>query len=242
MKIIYAVCVFMLATLGCTPAPTPSPTPSPAPTTSVTPTATAMTASSPYTEARARNDSASPTIVFATFGADSKVRPADWSTFCSPVPSGCSFPLASKATRDLPTGGKYLSANLSFNAPGSCAATGVSLGEVTINGAQNGKYDTTDISLVNGWNADLEIEVSGARTLGPTHGAYSGTSTYGVFPNGCDLCVAKQHPPCPWQHPCGSPDGGGLGCGCHAGSQYNPSPVCQVTGVARGSVVTVVLL
>jgi hypothetical protein len=175
-----------------------------------------------------------------SFGADSKVRPSDW-PFCGPVPSGCSFPLPSKEVRVLPTGGKYLSANLSFNAPGSCAGTGVSLGEVTINGADNGKYDTTDISLVNGWNADLSIEVSNAKTLGPTHGAYSGMNVYGVFPNGCDLCVAKQHPPCPWQHPCGGPDGG-PGCGCHAGTQYNPSPVCQVTGVARGSVVTVVLL
>ncbi len=192
-------------------------------------------------EARVRNDSASSAVVFATFGADSKIRPADWSSFCTAVPSGCSFPLASHATRDLPTGGKYLSVNLSFNAPGSCSATGVSLGEMTLNGPESGKYDTTDISLVNGWNADLSIEVSNAKTLGPTHGAYSGRDTYGVFPNGCDICVAKQHPPCPWQHPCGGPDGG-PGCGCHAGMQYAPVPVCQVTGVAHGSTVTVVLL
>ena len=69
-----------------------------------------MTASSPYSRGpRPQRLCISSAIVFATFGADSKIRPADWSSFCSPVPSGCSFPLASKAIRDLPTGGEYLS-------------------------------------------------------------------------------------------------------------------------------------
>ena len=200
-------------------------------------------AAAPTTEARVRNGSLSPAVAYVTFAADSKVR--GWG-FCEPVPSGCRFPIASKETVALPTTGSYLSANISFNAPGSCAGTGATLGEVTINGPQGGKYDTVDISLVNGWNVDVEIEVAGpagpALLLGPTHGIGSGIDLFGVFPNGCDICVAKQHPPCPWQKPCGGPDGGGPACGCHKGTQYNPSPVCQDTGVARGSVVTVVLL
>jgi len=194
-------------------------------------------------EARVRNDSPTGTVVYATFGSDSAVKPGDWK-FCEAVPSGCRFPLGPKETRDLPTGGRYLNVNLSFDEAGSCAVTGTTLGEMTLNVVSDGgNFDTTDISMVNGWNADIQIEVSGGQpTLGPTNGLDSGVTTYGVFPNGCDLCVARHTVPCPWQTSCGTGNDGGPPCGCHAGTQYAPTPVCQVTGVPRGSVVTVVLL
>jgi len=66
----------------------------------------------------------------------------------------------------------------------------------------------------------------------------------GVFPVGCDICVARQQPPCGIS-PCGSsPNDGGQTCGCHIGGQYNPIVPCQITyqQADAGSLVNVTLL
>ena len=198
-----------------------------------------MSSSGGHATARVINASDAGTMVYVSFGADSKVHPSDWASFCARVPSGCAFPLDADAEHALPADGKALSVNVSFDQPGSCAGSGIDLGEFTIN---SGAYDTADISMVNGWNADMEVRVAGSKTLGPTAGPDSGAGSYGIYPNGCDICVARQKPPCPWQTPCGGPDGGGAACGCQGGTQYNPSPVCQVTPLPKDSDVAVVLL
>jgi hypothetical protein len=191
--------------------------------------------------ARVVNLSDAGTEVYVSFGAGSEVDGSTW-TFCTPTPSGCAFPLDSDASRVLPAGSKELSVNISFDQPGGCQGSGIDLGEFTINA---GAYDTADISMVNGWNADMRIDVVDGEhhlTLGPTQGPDSGAGIYGIFPNGCDICVARQNPPCAWQTECGTPEGGGAPCGCQGGTQYNPSPVCQVTPLPPDSYVTVVLL
>ncbi len=176
-------------------------------------------------------------VVNISIGADSKVMPAAWS-FCG-VDAGltCSFPLPASGSQALPTGGQYLNASVAFNGPVGCGST---IAEVTAN-TGNG-YGTADVSLVNGWNADVQITVNG-QTLGPaTKGDMSKVS--GVFPNGCDVCVARQKPPCGIK-PCGSsPNDGGQACGCKTGSQYNPTVPCQITyqKADAGSLVNIALV
>jgi len=185
------------------------------------------------TQARVFNKTATSTTVYAQFGADSEVGPADW-PFCGDA-SPCSFPLAADAGQSLPTLGKHLNVTLSFDQSPQCTTT---LGELDIGNPQ-WTEDTANISLVNGWSNDIEIDVSGSQTLGPTKGPNGNASIYGVYPNGCDICVARQSPPCGIS-PCGGPDGSPASCGCKAGTQYNPTVPCQAS-FARGSNVTVAL-
>jgi hypothetical protein len=180
--------------------------------------------------ARVQNRTATATTVYVSFGAGSQI--VGW-PFCADAGAGvCSFSLGPWKNQDLPSDGKWLNATISFDAPPGC---GVSLGELDL-GNPSWTHDTADISLVNGWNRNLEIVISGDRSLGPTNGPDANASAYGVFPNGCDVCVARESPPCGMQ-PCGSPDAGGA-CGCKGGTQYAPSVPCQES-FARGPFVTV---
>jgi len=176
-------------------------------------------------------------VVNVSFGSDSVVGPTNWASFGTAAPSGCTLTLPAGAAQALPMGGQYTSATFAFNGPVGC---GSSLGEFTANNA-NG-YGTADISLVNGWNATLAIVIGGV-TLGPAvEGDNSQVS--GVFPYGCDICVARQKPPCGID-PCGSsPNDGGQACGCHSGGQFAPTVACQITyqQVDAGSLINVELL
>lgn len=175
------------------------------------------------------------TTVYASFGTNSQVG---WWSFCADAGSGnCSFPLGAGGTQALPTGGAAANVTLAFDQAPSCNTT---VAEFNFN-VSGWSQDTANISLVNGWNHDVEIDVSGNRTLGPTQGADANAGVYGVYPLFCDVCVARQSPPCGIQ-PCGSsPDDGGQGCGCQLGSQYNPVVPCQESFV-RGAAVTVALV
>jgi hypothetical protein len=191
------------------------------------------------TQARVENRTRSTVSVYASFGSDSVVGPQNW-PFCATLDAGgCTFSLAPSAGQDLPTGGSYLNVTLSFNEAAGCQ---VSLGELNI-GNPAWSQDTANISLVNGWNADIEIDVKtdgATTTLGPTKGPVHNEAAFGVYPNGCDICVAKQQPPCGIE-PCGSPDGSPASCGCKAGTQYNPTVPCQYS-FQRGSNATVALV
>jgi len=196
----------------------------------------------PQSRARVENRTYSTVLVFASFGSDSVVGPQNW-PFCTALDAGgCSLSLGPDAGRDLPTDGEYLNVTLSFNQPPGCQ---VSLGELNI-GNPDWAEDTANISLVNGWNADLEIDIGdgwsdvGMTRLGPTQGPLHNAGAFGVYPNGCDICVAKQSPPCGIQ-PCGSPDGSPASCGCKVGSQYDPKVPCQWS-FAHGLVATVALV
>jgi hypothetical protein len=179
------------------------------------------------------NNTTTPTTTYISFGANSEVGPADWA-FCTPVPSGCSFPLAPGASQALPSAGKALDITIAFDQPPGCQTT---LAEVNLS-ILGWSRDTANISLVNGWSNNVEILVSDAQTLGPTNGPDANADVYGVFPTACDICVARSEPPCGFDAS-GCTKAGS--CGCKQGTQYNPSVPCQES-FARGSVVTVVLV
>lgn len=174
------------------------------------------------------NRTTRPTMVYVSFGANSRVR--GW-PFCVGSPT-CSFPLAAGATRSLPSNGRALNITVSFGTAPSCGATVVEY-NTNIPGWTS---DTADISLVNGWSNNVRVDVAGGRTLGPTRGPRGNENVYGVFPVGCDVCVARQQPPCGIA-PCPTPGT----CGCHAGTQYRPTVPCQ-SSFARGTAVTIALV
>ena len=184
------------------------------------------------------NTATQPTTVQVSFGSNSGVGPADW-PFCAPTPSGCSFPLAPGASQLLPSAGAPMNLTIAFDAPPGC---GASLAEVNTS-IPGWSEDTANISLVNGWNHDLSIGVTGgpdggAGALGPTDGPDANAGVYGVYPVACDVCVARSGPPCGYSPTgCGAPGS----CGCKGGTQYAPDVPCQAS-FARGALVTVTLV
>jgi hypothetical protein len=175
-------------------------------------------------------------VVNISVGSDSVVQPSAWAG-CPDAGLTCSLPLAASSSMALSTGGAYLNASIAFNGPVGCGST---IAEFTANNP-NG-YGTADLSLVNGFSNDVQIVIDGQK-LGPT-GPGNMSQVSGVFPNGCDICVARQSPPCGIS-PCGSsPNDGGQTCGCKSGGQYNPTVPCQITyqKADAGSLVTVSLL
>lgn len=131
------------------------------------------------------------TTVHVAFGADSVI--GGWST-CNPTaPLNCTFP-AKRGAVKLPLHGQYLNATLAFDAPPGCGATKV---ELNLN---NPKWpDTIDISLVDGFNRAVGVvalENGKSTTLGPVRGKTGNEKAFGVFPYGCDICVARKNPPC----------------------------------------------
>jgi hypothetical protein len=178
-----------------------------------------------------KNKTASPVVVYVSFGADSVVVPSTWASFCpSPARLNCQFPLAANGSQGLPLNGRYLNATLSFGAPVGCGTTKA---ELNLNNPK--WYDITDVSLVDGYSNKIAIDVmdpSGSRTLGPPNGPSGNEKVYGLYPLNCDICVARQSPPC------GASPGTS---GCKAGGQYNPKPPCQNQGsvMGGGSIVVV---
>ena len=178
------------------------------------------------------NATARDTTVYVSFGSDSVVTSATW-TVCKGQPKlTCSFALPQSTTQALPTGGSFLNATIAFGMPVGCGATKA---ELNLNNPA-WAHDTTDVSLVDGFNVPVELVVrdtAGVHTF--TAAAATGNEkAIGVFPKGCDICVAREHPPC------GISPGTD---GCKAGTQYKPEPVCQYQGPERpaggGSSVTV---
>ncbi len=178
------------------------------------------------------NGTSAPTTVYVSFGANSAVGPSDW-PFCGDG-GGCSFPLAPSASVLLPTFGAALNVAVAFDAPVACGAT---LAELNFN-IPGWIQDTANVSLVNGWNHDVQIGVAGGPTLGPTGGADANADVFGVYPVACDICVARSGPPCGYDAAgCTAPGS----CGCKSGSQYNPAVPCQYS-FARGAALVVSLV
>jgi len=149
------------------------------------------------------------------YGAVTKAHP-----FCSKP--NCVVTIPNKATINIPTGGKRLNATLAFDAPVGCGATKV---ELDLN--NSAWYDIVDVSLVDGWNKAVEVTVKdpgGSRKIAAP-AATGNEKAFGVFPLACDICVARQQPPCgyePGKH------------GCKSGTQYNPDVPCQYQGTVMG--------
>ena len=165
------------------------------------------------------NETANDAMVYVAFGSNSVVLPKSW-PFCKPTSElTCEFPLKANGSRSLPLKGQLLNATLAFNAPVGCGAT-----KAELNLNIPSWYDTADISLVDGWNVDMAITADGTQ-LGPTKGKGGNELVLGVFPLGCDICVARQQPPC------GITPGND---GCKGGTQYNPDVPCQWQGTKMG--------
>jgi len=167
------------------------------------------------------NDSAADTVVFFSFGADSAIT--SWSFCPTTTRLNCQFPLKAHAKQPLPLAGAYLNATISFGAAVACNTT---KGELNLNNPK--WYDTGDVSMVDGYNGKIEITMTGATTvkLGPPLGKTGNEKVFGLFPLGCDICVARQKPPC------GMKPGKS---GCKAGpDQYHPVVPCQYQGTTKG--------
>jgi len=172
------------------------------------------------------NDTDSPTTVFVAFGGDSIVRSfpgcARAEHHIIPIveanPPNCSFPLEAHGSHILPLAGRYLNATFSFGGPVTCDVTKA---EVNLNNPR--WYDILDVSLVDGFSQPVQITADGVL-LGPAK-ASGNEKTLGVYPMGCDICVARKMPPC------GMSPGKD---GCKSGTQYKPDVPCQWQGTRKG--------
>jgi hypothetical protein len=208
----YFLLLVVLALVACSKPPSPVPAPAVS--------ASALGATAGQSTVTVVNDTAAAAVVNIAFGADSVVLPAAWS-FCmvpDPAPLSCSFTLASKAEQVLPLAGAYLNVTMAFNAPVNCGSTKA---EVNVNNPA--WYDVLDVSLVDGFSNAVEIQTGGVVLA--AHAREGNEKALGVYPIGCDICVARQHPPC------GMTPGRD---GCKAGSQYAPAVPCQWQGAVKG--------
>jgi hypothetical protein len=173
-----------------------------------------------------------PTTVYVAFGADSVVLPGAWG-FCAGSGLNCNFSLGARNTQVMPLGGQYLNATFSF---GTAVTCGTTKAEVNTNNPL--WYSILDVSLVDGYSNNVSITIAGTgdagtTTLGPPVGKTGNEKVVGLYPYGCDICIARQKPPC------GISKGRG---GCKSGkSQYAPDVICQWQGTVMGGGESVVV-
>jgi len=184
------------------------------------------------TDLSVHNGKKAETTVYVAFGSDSKITADDWS-FCNGSGLVCNFQLDAQTTKLLPNPkGEYINATFAFDAEVGCGSTKA---EININNPK--WYDTLDVSLVDGYSNDIQIDVtpSGEKaiTLGPPNGKDGNEKVYGLFPYGCDICVERQAPPC------GITKGKE---GCKKGTQYDPDVPCQYKGTTKGGSDSTVLI
>lgn len=223
MLSVFCLLVAIVACAGtASPPSTATSPPAPSSSTTVVVLTDAQAVGNAY--ASVSNETTRASSVYVSFGADSVVQPADWTSFCKETSArNCTFTIEPSAIRHLPTAGRYLNATITFGAPVGCGATKA---ELNINNPK--WYDIVDVSLVDGYSNDIAIKTvddSGRHTLGPPKGAKGNEKVYGLYPYGCDICVARQHPPCGIQP--GSD-------GCKSGTQYKPDVPCQYQGPTMG--------
>lgn len=220
------------ALAGCAAAPTATPTAGPTPT--VGPDVGSQVTITNQTDA--------DTTVYIAFGADSAVTQADWAGFCAGSGRSCQFALAAKAIRKLPNPtGRHLDMTITFGAPAGCGVTKAAL---TVNDPSS--VDVYYVSLVDGFSNRIAIVVtSGGHLpiqLGPPRGDAGDEFNFGVYPLGCDACVARCNPPCGI-----SPSDPLVGCdedcsgcgsngtdGCKGTSQGSPTVPCDYQGSQIG--------
>lgn len=178
------------------------------------------------------NKSSSPAFVYVAFGADSGVTGWDFCHIEGRLQ--CKFPLAPGEHQVLPTSGKYLNATISFGGPvvtpasgGIPPSAGCGKTKVELNLNNPKWFDTIDISLVDGF--DRKVSITAKDSVGTHELAVKGPAgnekAFGVYPLGCDICTARQNPPC------GMSPGSD---GCKLGTQYKPDVPCQYQGTKMG--------
>jgi len=176
------------------------------------------------------NPSSASVVVSASFSASSTVLPASW-PFCLGSGLTCQFLLPAQADQALPLAGQSLNVTLTFQPAGEGGVgCGTTKAEFNINNPS--WYDIIDLSLVDGYSTALGITITptdagadAATVLGPVTSAHGNEKAFGVFPLGCDICVARQTPSC---------DASVGTSGCKTGTQYNPDVPCQYQGAVMG--------
>ena len=180
------------------------------------------------------NNKSAPADVYINFGADSVVNASTLGAFCdskSTPPLNCHFVLAKNSSVDLPNpGNRYVNLAAALNAPVTCGSTKA---EVIANNPV--WFDIVDVSVVDGFNEKIEIDVKGSdgstQILGPPNGKTGNQKIFGVFPFGCTICAGVKNPPC-----------GSLGQNeCHAGTESDPKPPCQYQINAPDGTIKVIL-
>jgi hypothetical protein len=170
------------------------------------------------------NDTDNSVRVFLAFGSNSVVLPSSQGlAFCQGSGLNCDFEMSKRTSRHMPLAGKYLNATISFDKPVTCNTTKA---EININNPL--WYDIADISLVDGFNKSVAIDIVSnveSLMLGPPNGVSGNEMVFGLYPNGCDICTARQSPPC------GMRPGSD---GCKKGTQYKPDVPCQWQGPTMG--------
>jgi hypothetical protein len=237
-----AACVLGVATPTNT-VPGGGPTPTPTAAGGATPTATPVVGGK--TQVSVVNQTASSATVYVSFGADSAITQSNWAGFCTGSGLSCQFALAGNgATQALPNpSGAYLNATFAFDSPVGCGATKA---EVNVNNPT--WYDILDVSLVDGYSNNVAIiatQTTGTgtvTTLGPPNGQSGNESVFGLYPYGCDVCVARCSPPCgiAKSNPlvgctasCTDCQSNGVD-GCKGGTQTSPTVPCQYQGTQLG--------
>lgn len=180
---------------------------------------TAPAAAADATTITFENKTDAGTTVYVAFGANSGITSASWPPCGDAGALNCNFPLAAGSALALPAAG-YLNATVSFGGPVTCNTT-----KAELNVNNPAWYDIVDVSLVDGWNGNIAIATGAGAVAGPTVGAAGNEKVFGVFPFGCDICVARQKPPC------GLKPGAD---GCKTGTQDNPDVPCQYQGAVMG--------
>ena len=219
-----------------------------------TPPPTATAAPGARTQVSIVNQTGAATRVYVNFGADSAITQPNWASFCAGSGLNCQFTLLGNgAAQVLPNpSGAYLNATFSFDMALAC---GVTKAEVNVNNPS--WYDVLDVSLVDGFSnkvAIIAMPTNGTPIqLGPPVGQTGNETAYGVYPYGCDVCVARCNPPCdiPRSSPllgcnasCDNCQGNGVD-GCKAGTQSAPAVPCQYQATqigGGGETVQVVLM
>ena len=181
---------------------------------------------------RITNQQGTAAEVYINFAADSVLKPADL-PFCRvTAPLNCQFTLAARSSQDFPNPqAKYLNMAMAFNAPVTCGSTKA---EVLVNNPK--WFDILDVSVVDGFNEKVQINVTPANgkmtQLGPPVGKLGNQKIFGVFPYACTICAGIKNAPC-----------GDAGKGeCKLGTESNPDVPCQYQMNEPNGLVEVLLL
>jgi hypothetical protein len=189
-----------------------------------------------------KNTTAAPVKVYVAFGADSQVNKNNIGfpcTFFNTEPRGlnCGFDLSKGEQKQISQKGKILNMTVAFNKAPGC---GVTLAEVNANRSGIGA-DATNISVVDGFNEKIVVQYDHPNNkslsfkIGPPCGLTDNEKVLGVFPHGCSICVSRKDVrQCgPYPEP---------GKGCHAGTEMEPNPKCQLNFTNQQTDGTVTLM
>ena len=189
-----------------------------------------------------KNDTNAPVKVYISFGADSQINKNNIGfpcTFFNVEPRGlnCGFDLPNKQQKQISQTGKILNMTVAFNKAPGC---GVTLAELNANRPAAGA-DATNISVVDGFNEKIVVQYDNPANkaasfkIGPPCGLTGNEKVLGVFPHGCSICATRKdvrqcgpYPP--------------VGQGCHAGTEMDPKPKCQINFGANQKDGTVTLM